>query len=1184
MCREVSRATHLGLRRGALRFVLLLVPALISIALLCAAQSTAEARRSSSLNGESTATTISPSGSPLLIHEPSSADPNADETAIAFDGTNFFTVEVSDSIPYATRVTTTGQVLDPAGIQLGSSASATPNVVFDGTNYFVVWVSGSDIRAVRVRPDGAVLDSPELTIVTGAKPRMVGVAFDGTNYLVVWRTLSDAIHGARISMTGQNLDDPIGLDGFLISGAGFYPLVTYANGQYFVVWYYWGNGLDIFGARVSPDGSVMAPGVFSISSADGDQNHPSVASSGTEYLVAWNDSRGASYYNDGSARAARVSAGGVVLDDPAIVVGDYERGGATTVFDGTDYLIVWQADETPQNFRIVDAFGRRISLDGEIVDSQPIPLGTAHGHQWGPTIGVGGERYLVAWNESLSSTRCSGGSCRYGQLFEKSASGLAPPTGSGVSPIYAGWSAITNPISPLGDAINDIWAFDETHVYAISNNGTVIKYDGIAWGTGWAPYFSSHARFGIWGTGPSDVWAVGWCGDIVRYDGESWDETGCAPNRMTTGVWSSDPIHILTVGVAGQFVRYEGTDLSTCCGLDMGNWRERPTGVDVDLWDIWGSEAENVYAVGEFGTIIHYNGSTWASVTGVPSGQSLNAIWGTGPDDIFVVGDAGTILHYDGESWTHQASGASENLTGVSGSSGYNVYAVGFGGTILYYDGESWKPEVSGTNQALLDVVVAGDNVWAVGDAGVILKKVANVTPFGTEITSGPSGATNDNTPIFEFSASEPDSTFQCSLDGSLFTVCDSPTVLGSLADGVHSFAVKATDPLGNTDETSAVSSFTVDTVAPETTISSGPSDTTNDNTPTFVYSASEPGSTFECSLDGGTFTACNSPYTTTLEDGGHYFQVKATDPAGNTDQAPAVRSFTVDTVAPETTITSGPSGATSNNTPSVEFSASEPGSTFECSLDSGDYSPGCVSPTPLEFYAGGPLVDGAHSFAVKATDAVGNTDETPAVRSFTVDTVAPETIITSGPTGVTNDNTPTFEFSASDPGSSFKCALDAVPATACNSPYTTPVLANGDHDLSVGAIDPAGNLDQTPAARSFTVDTTAAPPATDGSAGTKKGKIVSAKLSKKSFSSSEAREVKLTCTFSPKSKLFAYVLSLKKGAKWAVVKSARKTGSFTKYTRTVKQLFAGKPVKRGTYRLKLSADKNSKTLSFKVT
>ena len=75
-----------------------------------------------------------------------------------------------------------------------------------------------------------------------------------------------------------------------------------------------------------------------------------------------------------------------------------------------------------------------------------------------------------------------------------------------------------------------------------------------------------------------------------------------------------------------------------------------------------------------------------------------------------------------------------------------------------------------------------------------------------------------------------------------------------------------------------------------------------------------------------------------------------------------------------------------------------------------------------------------------------------------------------------------------------------------------------------------------------------------------------------------------MTCKFSPKSKVFRYVLSLKKGKKWALVKSAKKTGSFKTYTLTVKKLFAGKKIKQGKHRLKLSADRNSKTLRFKVT
>ena len=42
---------------------------------------------------------------------------------------------------------------------------------------------------------------------------------------------------------------------------------------------------------------------------------------------------------------------------------------------------------------------------------------------------------------------------------------------------------------------------------------------------------------------------------------------------------------------------------------------------------------------------------------------------------------------------------------------------------------------------------------------------------------------------------------------------------------------------------------------------------------------------------------------STNLTAGAHTFNVRATDTAGNTDQTPATRTFTVDTVAPETTI-----------------------------------------------------------------------------------------------------------------------------------------------------------------------------------------------------------------------------------------------------------------------------------------
>jgi len=93
----------------------------------------------------------------------------------------------------------------------------------------------------------------------------------------------------------------------------------------------------------------------------------------------------------------------------------------------------------------------------------------------------------------------------------------------------------------------------------------------------------------------------------------------------------------------------------------------------------------------------------------------------------------------------------------------------------------------------------------------------------------------------------------------------------------------------------------------------------------------------------------------------------------------------------PETTISSGPSeGQVVNSTSATfGFTSSEPGSTFQCSLDDPNdsaYSP-CTSPqtVPEE----GSLAEGSHTFYVKAIGASG-TDPTPATRTWKVDATAP--------------------------------------------------------------------------------------------------------------------------------------------------------------------------------------------------
>jgi large repetitive protein len=254
---------------------------------------------------------------------------------------------------------------------------------------------------------------------------------------------------------------------------------------------------------------------------------------------------------------------------------------------------------------------------------------------------------------------------------------------------------------------------------------------------------------------------------------------------------------------------------------------------------------------------------------------------------------------------------------------------------------------------------------------------------------------------------------------------------------------------------------------APETTITAAPVAFSRVGASTFRFSSDDAAARFECSIDGDTPVACQSPHTRALADGGHTFAVRAIDPAGNRDRTPAEHAWSIDTVAPDTMILAAPPPADSSATARFDFHSNEQSTTFECSLDSSAYA-ACASGAMF-----GPVGDGAHAFAVRARDRAGNVDSSPAIHAWLVDTSTPDTLLLSGPSGSTSSTTATFTFLSPDAGAgaTFQCALDGAAFTACTSPFTAAALAEGDHAFAVQARDAAGNLDPTPATGAWTIE-----------------------------------------------------------------------------------------------------------------
>lgn len=355
---------------------------------------------------------------------------------------------------------------------------------------------------------------------------------------------------------------------------------------------------------------------------------------------------------------------------------------------------------------------------------------------------------------------------------------------------------------------------------------------------------------------------------------------------------------------------------------------------------------------------------------------------------------------------------------------------------------------------------------------------VLDTTPPVTTILSTPPTTTVSTEAIFTFTANESGSTFECALNGEPFDECTSPHTVNGLEVGDYTFAVRASDLAGNLNLTPVTYSWTVtlDTTAPETTITAGPTGLNSNVNVDFEFTGSDDGTPvgdlqFECALDGAPFESCSSPYTIQdLTVGAHTFQVRAIDAALNVDATPAERTWTlVDLIAPETILDTAPEELTTSTVATFTFSADELApsgpSTFECALDGADYA-ACTSPA---VYSG--LALGAHSFSVRALDLAGNADATPASYLWIIVAPAPpETQIIAGPPALSVSAEAFFSFASDQPNVTFECALNGAAFAECETPHEIQDLTDGAYELLVRAVDLLAQVDATPASHGWTV------------------------------------------------------------------------------------------------------------------
>lgn len=291
------------------------------------------------------------------------------------------------------------------------------------------------------------------------------------------------------------------------------------------------------------------------------------------------------------------------------------------------------------------------------------------------------------------------------------------------------------------------------------------------------------------------------------------------------------------------------------------------------------------------------------------------------------------------------------------------------------------------------------------------------------------------------------------------------------VADGAHVLKARATDAAGNQTLSAGVS-VTVDN-APNTTILSKPANPTNLTSASFTFNSNQTGSTFECNLDGAGYAACTSPRVFTgLASGAHTFLVKATDTTAHTDATPASLTWTIEQTAPTVSLTAPADNAAVTGSFTLSATAADSFKMGRVEVLINGSVVGSDSTATAGSYSylwnSTSRGDGPVTLQARAVDAAGN-KTTSASRTLNMDN-APNTTITSGPTGTVTATSATFSFTATQAGSTFECSLDAGAYAACISPVSYTGLAVGAHTFKVRATDATGHVDSTPALRTWKI------------------------------------------------------------------------------------------------------------------
>ncbi len=305
--------------------------------------------------------------------------PETGDAALAWNGTEWLAVWADPlrQAVHGTRLSSTGAILDPAGIVIDEGSTGVPQVprvASNGAEFLVAWayeeMGATGVVGQHITTTGQLLDVP-LVITTNTQNtgdgEGVALASNGTDYTAVWAA-PDAVYATQISGSG------VGGALFVAPGATVgRPAIAFNGTKYLVVW---SDGGSVNGVQLDPAGPIGSP--FAISATL--TFEPDVASNGTDYLVTALDGPGPA-----TVYGARVSGAGAVLDASPFAIASGATDAPRVASALGTYLVTWPG---------TGCEAARVASTGTVTDTTPLALGAGTGC----IVAASAGGYLAAWD------------------------------------------------------------------------------------------------------------------------------------------------------------------------------------------------------------------------------------------------------------------------------------------------------------------------------------------------------------------------------------------------------------------------------------------------------------------------------------------------------------------------------------------------------------------------------------------------------------------------------------------------------------------------------------------------------------------------------------------------------------------------------------------------------------------